>query len=188
MHFIFPNSNLIHMHCCPSNRTWTTIIFVAECLSVRLLILQSMFSLGRVWPQLPSHIGMQLNVQFTKSSVHLRCFQCCSSTCGLIVATSKWQEIVTRASKKELEDWGRTEAKTESQNSPWSLWRDQWVWKRGVAASKAKKRMAILRNDHILTFGEVFETLLTSSNIQFAVFTVVILCCTWSTTFHAYQQ
>ena len=28
-----------------------------------------------------------------------------SGTCGLIVATSKWQIIVMRASEKELEDW-----------------------------------------------------------------------------------
>ena len=29
-------------------------LIIAECLSARLLILQSMFSVGGVWPQLPS--------------------------------------------------------------------------------------------------------------------------------------
>ena len=32
----------------------------AEHLSARLLVLQRVFLVGRVWPQLPSHIGMQL--------------------------------------------------------------------------------------------------------------------------------
>ena len=35
-------------------------LLIAEHLCMRLLILQSMFSVGRVWPQLPSRLGMQL--------------------------------------------------------------------------------------------------------------------------------
>ena len=45
----------------------------------------------------PFCLGMHLNV--------LCRFQCCSGTCGLIVSTSKWQKIMMRVSKKELEDW-----------------------------------------------------------------------------------
>ena len=33
-------------------------------------------------------------------------------------------------------------------------------------ATKAKKRVSVLRNEHILAFGEVFETSLTSSNLS----------------------
>ena len=35
---------------------------IAERLSARLLILQSIFLVGKVWPQLPSHLGIQLKV------------------------------------------------------------------------------------------------------------------------------
>ena len=67
-----------------------------------------MFLAGRVWPQLLSHLGMQLKVWLVhKTSVHLgqtaaytnvslfsyRCF---------IVRMSKWQKNVMR---KELRDW-----------------------------------------------------------------------------------
>ena len=44
--------------------------------------------------------------------------------------------------------------------------------------------MAVLRNDHILTFSEVFEILFTSSNslnLSCAVLTLLTLCCTWQT-------
>ena len=55
---------------------------------------------------------------------------------------------------------------------------DQWL-------ANQIKCMAILRNDYILAFGEVFETSLTSSNsfnVCFAILlTLLILCCTWST-------
>ena len=44
-----------------------------------------------------------------------------------------------------------------------------------AAASEA--RLAVLRNDHILVFGEVFQTLLTSWNSFNVCF--VIFCCTW---------
>ena len=50
--------------------------------------------------------------------------------------------------------------------------------------SKAKKHVAVLRNDHILAFGEVFVTSLTSSNsfnVRFAILTLLTLCCTWPT-------
>ena len=53
--------------------------------------------------------------------------------------------------------------------------REQWL---------AKQRVAILRNDHILAFGEEFETLLTfwnSFNIRFVIFLTLCdtCCCTW---------
>ena len=63
---------------------------IAERLSARLLILQSIFLVGKVWPQLPSHLGIQLKVWLvcknlshlgmplkdpvTKSCAHLRKF------------------------------------------------------------------------------------------------------------------
>ena len=43
---------------------------IAECLSIRLLILQSVFLAGGVWPQLLSHLGKQINVLFTKGYVN----------------------------------------------------------------------------------------------------------------------
>ena len=55
---------------------------------------------------------------------------------------------------------------------------DQWL-------AKQIKCIAVLRNDHILAFIEVFETSLTSSNffnVCFAILlTLLILCYTWST-------
>ena len=44
----------------------------------------------------------------------------------------------------------------------------------------AKQRVAVSRNDHILTFGEVFETLLTfwdsmnSFSVHFAIVTLIV--------------
>ena len=43
---------------------------IAERLSMRPLILQSVFSAGGVWPQLPSRLGKQINVLFTKGCVN----------------------------------------------------------------------------------------------------------------------
>ena len=89
--------------------------------------------------------------------------------------------------RKSWKTGTKTEAKTESQNAtttPWSLWRNRWVRKRVAAASETKKCMAVLRNDHILTFGAVFETLLTSLNsfnVLFTILTLLTLCCTWPT-------
>ena len=67
-----------------------SLFVIAERLSARLLILQSIFLVGKVWPQLPSHLGIQLKVwlvcknlshlgmplkdPFTKSCAHLRKF------------------------------------------------------------------------------------------------------------------
>ena len=46
----------------------------------------------------------------------------------------------------------------------------------------AKQRMTISKNDHILAFGEVFETSLTSWNSFIICFaTLLTLCCTWLT-------
>ena len=82
----------------------------------------------------------------------------------------------------------KTEAKTGSQNAATTcevhMQRDQCVQKREAAVSEAKKHVAILRNDHILTFGQVFETSLTSLNsfnVCFAVLTLLTPCCTWLT-------
>ena len=49
-----------------------TLRLVAECLSARLLILQSVFSVGRVWPQLPSHFR---NACFRNASKGVACAQ-----------------------------------------------------------------------------------------------------------------
>ena len=97
----------------------------AESLSTRLLILQSVFSVGGVWPQLPScfrNAISQLKVWIVhkipfpfrnaiKSSclqkmctlMQVCCSQLCSCTSSLIVVTSRWSKM--RARKKELGDW-----------------------------------------------------------------------------------
>ena len=59
-------------------------------------------------------------------------------------------------SEEELRDRSKTEAKAEHINAATTLWSphwERWVQERGAAASKAKK--AVLRNGHILAFGEV---------------------------------
>jgi len=57
-------------------------------------------------------------------------------------------------------DDAKTEAKIETQNAATTMarsmsTREQWL---------VKQRMAVLRNNHILTFGKVFKTSLTSWN------------------------
>ena len=96
------------------------IIITADCLSARLIILQSVFLVGGVWPQLPSslgmqlkvclvqkhpsRLGMQLKVLFTKSCVHLRKFIAPSTVVVLAVSLSQGQNGKLRARKKELGD------------------------------------------------------------------------------------
>ena len=58
-------------------------------------------------------------------------------------------------------DDAKTEAKIESQNAATTMarpmsTREQWL---------VKQRMAVLRNNHILTFGKVFETSLTPGTL-----------------------
>ena len=89
------------------------LVLIAEHLSVRLLILQSVFSVGGVWPQLPSRfrnaichasemqarvwlvrkhpsrLGMQLKVPVYKKCVHLRKFVVPSVVAALAVSLSK---------------------------------------------------------------------------------------------------
>ena len=66
------------------------------------------------------------------------------------------------------------EAKTESQNAAttsWSPWQDQRIWRSSGCEAK---------NDHILAFSEVLETMLTSwnsFNVNFAI--LFTPCCTW---------
>ena len=91
----------------------STLVIIAERLSARLLILQSVFSVGGVWPQLlshfwnaicpasgmqlkvwlvckhPSHLGMQLKVPVYKKCVHLRKFVVPSAVAALAVSLSK---------------------------------------------------------------------------------------------------
>ena len=51
-----------------------------------------------------------------------------------------------------------------------------------AVASEAKNGLAILRNNHILMFSEVFETVFTFWNSFKVCFTILLtLCCTWST-------
>ena len=77
---------------------------IAECLSARLLILQCVFSVGGVWcyasgMQLkvwlvrkhPSRLGMQLNILFTKSCIHLCKFIVLSAVAALVVSLSRRQ-------------------------------------------------------------------------------------------------
>ena len=95
---------------------------IAERLSAKLLILQSVFSVGGVWPQLPSrsrnaichtsrmqarvwlvckhpsHLGMQLKVPVYKKCVRLHKFVVPSAVVVLAVCP----KTVMRARKKEL--------------------------------------------------------------------------------------
>ena len=105
-----------------------------------------MFSVGGVWLQLLSHLGMQLKptsvplrnaikgvacVQTSipmqlkelvyKSCVYLRKFIVSSGASGLIVAMLKWQEIVMRVKRNSYETGAKTKAKTESQNAATTL-------------------------------------------------------------------
>ena len=103
-----------------------------------------MFSVGGVWLQLLSHLGMQLkptsvplrnaikgvacvqtsvpmqlNKLVHKSCVHLRIVS--SGASSLIVATLKWQKIVMRVKRNSYETGTKTKAKTESQNAATTL-------------------------------------------------------------------
>ena len=85
-------------------KTWLLHV-IAERLSARVLILQSMFSVGGVWPQLPSHFrnaichtsGMQfvilqernLKVSVYKKCAHLSKFVVSSTVAALAVSLSK---------------------------------------------------------------------------------------------------
>ena len=70
---------------------------IAGRLSARLLILQCMFSVSGVWPQLPSHFrnaichasGMQLKIPVYKKCVHSRKFVVPSAVAALAVSLSK---------------------------------------------------------------------------------------------------
>ena len=90
----------------------TESTIVAEHLSARLLILQSVFSVGGMWPQLPSRfrnaichasemqarvwlvpkhpscLGKQLKVPVYKKCVHLRRFVVPSAVTALVVSFS----------------------------------------------------------------------------------------------------
>ena len=74
-------------------------------------------------------------------------------------------------SEEELRDWSETEAKAQHINAATTLWspcREWWVQERGAAASKAKK--AVLRNCHILAFGEVKNrTHILKLNVRFGI-------------------
>ena len=177
----------------------------AERLSMRLLILQSMFSVGGVWPQLLSCFRNAIkSVTCAQTSILFRnafkchvykklCtvyrFQCCSGTCGLIVSTSKWQKIMMRVSKKRAGRlaWKRKwRQRAKMQPLPHEVHGKINVWKRGAAASKAKKHMAVLRNDLILAFSEVFETSLTSLNSFDVRFLIPHMAYRPKSTCHAY--
>ena len=121
----------------------------AKSLSARLLILQSVFSVCGVWPQLPScfrNAISQLKVWIVrkipfpfrnaiKSSclqkmctlMQVCCSQLCSGTSSLIAVTSRWPK--TRARKKELGDWHKN-GDRETKGSHWSPrhgWMSTWL-------------------------------------------------------------
>ena len=98
------------------------LVFIAERLRARLLILQSMFWGGGVWPQLlsclgmqlkvwlvckhPSHLGMQLKDPVYKKCVHLHkslSFPS-SGASSFIVTALKWQKTVMSVRKSKLGD------------------------------------------------------------------------------------
>ena len=101
--------------------------FVAECLSTRLLILQSVFLVGSVCPQLlyrfSNAICVQTSIPFRnairrpvyKGYVHLRKFIISSTAAPLAVSLSRHR--ICGESEKELEHWCENGSKAESQNA-----------------------------------------------------------------------
>ena len=108
------NSKVRNMKCC-QEKFCTRNCFNYQVFSTRLLILQCVFFVGEVWPQLSSRFGnaikvvacVQTSVPFRnaiivyKNYVHLTKF-IVSST---VAAHCRDVKIVMWASKKELEDW-----------------------------------------------------------------------------------
>ena len=105
---------------------------------------------------------MQLKDHVYKTCVHLCKFIIPIAVVALAVSLSWCQngKTMMSARKKELGDWRENESNKEPKCSHYPLkstarlmsTREQWL---------AKQRMAVSRNNHILAFGEVFETLLT---------------------------
>ena len=109
---------LAMMHC-----NSTSCLVFAEHLSARLLILQSLFSVGRVWPQLLSYLrmqlkvwlmckhlprfGMQLRILFTKCCVDLHKFIIPSAVVVLTVSLLQHQNGKTLwwEHGREVKDW-----------------------------------------------------------------------------------
>ena len=88
-------------------------------------------------------------------------------------------EKKTAMSDESEEERARTEMKTESQNAATSM-REQWL---------VMQRMAVSKNDHILSFGEVFKTSLTSwnpFNVRFAITLLHMADCPQKYVCHAY--
>ena len=92
------NSKVRNMKCC-QEKFCTRNCFNYRVFSTRLLILQCVFLVGDVWPQLSSHFGNAIIV--CKNYVHFTKF-IISST---VAAHCRDVKIVMWASKKELEDW-----------------------------------------------------------------------------------
>ena len=110
------------------------------------------------------------------------------------------KKIGMRAKKKDPGDWCEN-GNEDSQNAVttlWSLQQDGWVQVREEQqVVEHRKCVAVLSNDHILAFGELFETSFTSSNffsVCFAIFLILlILRCMWPTVpkthpVYTYQQ
>jgi len=130
---------------------------------------------------------MQLNVLFTKSCVHSCKFIISSTVATLVISLSQiqngriwWWEWV----RKNWKTVTKTEAKTESQyaaTTPWSLWRNRWVQKRGPVANETNAWPSWEMTISLPSMTEVFKTSLTSSNsfsVHFADLTLLTLCCT----------
>ena len=122
-----------------------TIYIIAKRLSVRLLILQYVFSVGGVWCHA---LGMQFVMlrNAPKSCVHLRKFIFLSGVAVLAVSLSRRQMakvVVMGARKKELEPGAKMEEKTERKCSHNTVESDEY------------KHVVVLINDHILTFCAV---------------------------------
>ena len=118
---------------------------------------------------------MQLNVLFTKTCVHFHKFIVPSAVAGLAVSLSRRQNgTMMKAKKKELGDWRETEVKTEPKCSHYPVKSVVIDEHERAAASEAKNGLAILRNDHILMFGEVFETVFTFWNSFNMCFTILL--------------
>ena len=87
-------------------------LLIAEHLSARLLILQSVFLVGGMWPQLLSRFSNAIKgvacVQTSlllRNAIKISCLQkyivlCCSGACSLIVATSKRKNCDVRRGKR----------------------------------------------------------------------------------------
>ena len=105
-------------------------LLITERLSARLLILQSVFSVDGVWPQLPSYgVACMETSVLLRNAIKISCLQkLCMlmslSLSAVVLAVSLSRQNGKKncdASKEELRDWRKMKAKTERVNAATTL-------------------------------------------------------------------